>query len=310
MNCDYYTILGLDKQCSCEDIKKAYKKLALKFHPDRNKNGCEKFKEVSEAYQVLSNKKTRLEYDLTNNINITFKNPEEMWNSLFPKYIPREIISFVANKFFNSYLLQNLDFELFYQAIMKTFQFYNEDKKECENYRNITIQVEYDIREHFKLNFYQDVFLEVNSNDFQKTLKFNIDTRIEKHKIQRDIDYFQKKYNINVNILVSPSKLNNWTYVGNENILITLPISLAHYNSDGFYWEYNTQYIKGLIYFQNPKTSNLMYVIDNIGKPYEDKKRGSFFIKLIIEDFPIPLILQKPETNNEFYIARRINFFS
>ena len=55
---DYYKILGVDKKANLAAIKKAYKKLALKYHPDKNKESGseEKFKEVAEAYEVLSGK--------------------------------------------------------------------------------------------------------------------------------------------------------------------------------------------------------------------------------------------------------------
>ena len=54
---DYYELLGLDKTASADEIKKAYRKMAMKYHPDRNQGDSEaesKFKEVNEAYQVLS----------------------------------------------------------------------------------------------------------------------------------------------------------------------------------------------------------------------------------------------------------------
>lgn len=61
---DYYQILGVSKNASKEDIKKAFYKLARKYHPDRGESGDEaKFKEVNEAYRTLSDAKKRAEYD-------------------------------------------------------------------------------------------------------------------------------------------------------------------------------------------------------------------------------------------------------
>ncbi|MDR0247914.1 MAG: molecular chaperone DnaJ [Burkholderiales bacterium] len=63
---DYYTILGLGRDASEEDIKKAYRKLAMKHHPDRNtgdKGAEEKFKEAKEAYEILSDANKRAAYD-------------------------------------------------------------------------------------------------------------------------------------------------------------------------------------------------------------------------------------------------------
>src|SRR4051812_35004716 len=63
---DYYEILGVNRDASEEDIKKSYRKLAMKFHPDRNpdsKDSEEKFKEAKEAYEVLSEAEKRRAYD-------------------------------------------------------------------------------------------------------------------------------------------------------------------------------------------------------------------------------------------------------
>lgn len=64
-NKDYYEILGITKSASADDIKRAYRKLALQYHPDRNKTreAGEKFKEVTKAYEVLSDPQKKQTYD-------------------------------------------------------------------------------------------------------------------------------------------------------------------------------------------------------------------------------------------------------
>ena len=87
MNKDYYKILGVEKNASEDDIKKAYKKLAMKWHPDRHVNDSEKekkeaeekFKEIAEAYDVLSDKEKRAQYD---------NPPRNNWESFFDSMNP------------------------------------------------------------------------------------------------------------------------------------------------------------------------------------------------------------------------------
>uniref|UniRef100_A0A672HSH2 DnaJ heat shock protein family (Hsp40) member B6a n=1 Tax=Salarias fasciatus TaxID=181472 RepID=A0A672HSH2_SALFA len=100
---DYYQVLGVRREASADDIKKAYRKLALRWHPDKNPENKEeaekKFKELSEAYEVLSDANKRSIYDrygkegLTGNnggrgwcwftFQFTFRNPEDVFREFF-----------------------------------------------------------------------------------------------------------------------------------------------------------------------------------------------------------------------------------
>lgn len=81
---DYYKILGLDKKATKDEIKKAYKKLALKYHPDRNNGDESKFKEITEAYETLSDSQKRHEYD---NPQFQIINDSDLFRDNFPDII-------------------------------------------------------------------------------------------------------------------------------------------------------------------------------------------------------------------------------
>ncbi len=82
---DYYEILGVKKDAGKDEIKKAYRKLALKYHPDKNKEaGAEdKFKEISESYGVLSDEKKRAQYDKFGHAGIDSRySQEDIFNNI------------------------------------------------------------------------------------------------------------------------------------------------------------------------------------------------------------------------------------
>ena len=63
---DYYEVLGVSRNASAQELKKAFKKLAMKYHPDRNpddESAAEKFKEAAEAYEILSDPEKKSTYD-------------------------------------------------------------------------------------------------------------------------------------------------------------------------------------------------------------------------------------------------------
>ncbi|XP_074594717.1 dnaJ heat shock protein family (Hsp40) member B6 mrj [Brevipalpus obovatus] len=102
---DYYVVLGVSRSASLDEIKKAYRKLALRYHPDKNPDGGERFKSISRAYEVLSSPEKRAIYDsygtkgLLNGIDPTyganmsgatgfapffqFRDPEDIFNEFF-----------------------------------------------------------------------------------------------------------------------------------------------------------------------------------------------------------------------------------
>lgn len=76
---DYYEILGVDKKASVDELKSSYRKLAMQFHPDRNKSpdAEEKFKEISEAYAVLTDQNKRQQYDQFGHAGIDMRYSQE-----------------------------------------------------------------------------------------------------------------------------------------------------------------------------------------------------------------------------------------
>lgn len=111
-NKDYYGILGVQKTATEEEIKKAYKKLALQYHPDKNPGNdaaCEKFKEVAEAYSILGTSDKRKQYDVMGSFDETMDfgggpDPFSVFNSIFKQHVE----SFMNMQYENDINLGNI----------------------------------------------------------------------------------------------------------------------------------------------------------------------------------------------------------
>jgi len=107
---DYYKILEVDKECEKEDIKKSYRKMALKYHPDKNNGDDSKFKELAEAYEILSddNKRRQYDYNCSHGVNYStfghqFMNP----NDLFKEIFKNSDMDMMMSRFMNPPVHQN-----------------------------------------------------------------------------------------------------------------------------------------------------------------------------------------------------------
>lgn len=118
---DYYKVLRIDRRATIVEIKKAYRKLALEFHPDKNKspNSHEQFVEIVSAYEILIDPKKRAEYDnflkqkMHSNIKTNYSKKQETYSTGFNNHYKSQNAEKFANmtyKEFENYLAQIISF--------------------------------------------------------------------------------------------------------------------------------------------------------------------------------------------------------
>lgn len=146
---DYYKILGVDKNASQEDIKKAFRQLAKKYHPDANpenkKQAEEKFKEISEAYEVLSDPAKRSAYDQTGQVNFGSGGSNFSWQDFshfsdFEDIFSRIFGSFGGGSGFSNVRNEGPDLDLAIRVNITLEDAYYGGKKTVKYRRNIPCQ--------------------------------------------------------------------------------------------------------------------------------------------------------------------------
>lgn len=142
---NYYKILEVNRDATNDQIKKSYRKLALKWHPDKNFNkelADKKFKEITEAYQVLSDSNKRASYDKFGKSDVFINtNPFDIFNQMFkndPFFSKNNMFndSFFNNSMFNDSFFNNKDGFTHFSSCSRSESIIN-GKKRVEETKNI-----------------------------------------------------------------------------------------------------------------------------------------------------------------------------
>jgi DnaJ-class molecular chaperone len=187
-----YDILNIDENASLNDIKKAYNKLVLKYHPDKSKTDSrDEFEKITYAYNILRNEKTRNEYNMMNGLNKTkfHKILENIFNTKLDINILKDIGITITNKDFE--YIENYNFVDIINLITKNII----TKKESDN--NICSDSDIDVwtssyAEYYNINNIPIIYQKYNNNNIILNLNITLDNLINnslrKIKINRNIN--------------------------------------------------------------------------------------------------------------------------
>jgi DnaJ-class molecular chaperone len=248
----YYDILEINKDASYDDIKKAYRKLARKYHPDKNKaaDAEEKFKMISEAYQTLSDQKLKNNYDNYGKVPDNFMTPEEIYTKIFSNMDPilGSFLTETLTKFTNNLMDEK-------KSLKQLFEDFNtEDMLDKGS----------DIMKHY---------LKKNIKPTDKSLSFNMIYTLEldcselddENDIDVDIDFLRKYSHIKLILTYEGEKKK---YIFNlQDIYYTVEISEKIY-----YFEIIYKFPPGIFRKDNSSNIYLTYDID-----YNSYKNGFRF---------------------------------
>ncbi len=308
---DYYNILEIDKNASLVDIKKAYKKLALKYHPDKNPNTDSnyKFQQISTAYQILSNDESKRKYDLLGEIpDINdIKTGEELFKELFNKFEP-EIGNFLNNTFTSiTNTLQNTErYDGFWSFINKvdTGRIIEEGKDVIKNVISKKIQSSilknrpedliqyiYDLNlelENIELadNSVNEISLDYDFLRKYLFIKLNIKEGDKYHRFLLDLEYDLhniKINNIDYDFQIEYKFPNNLKKYKNNDLLLELPLSCRN-SIKPFNLKYKLSKNTTLDYNIVLSGQSNLIILDNYGILNNNYKLGKLYIIFNLND--------------------------
>ena len=330
MTKDYYKILGCDKYVTQDEIKKLYKKLALKYHPDKNNDDEEcknKFQEITEAYSILSNEEKRKKYDMFGLEDNDFhfdEDPFKVFNNIFHEHIKQFKNMHYENNFdFGNIIneLSGIDFNNLFDLPKVHVKVHSIGKNKNLNNYNFIDDIK-NMKFHEKNNLVEEIIddivihIDVHLSEVYNLKKRNITYEKNKYKKGKII---KKKISLDVNLFDKEIILkNNGNETENKKGDVCICI---HYQDKDFirineydifheikikfkdYYQKKNFEIKlpneNILYLKNIKGNKIIKIFEK-GIPYiiEDKTYyGNLYCYFSIE---------MPEINDMFDIANEL----
>jgi len=220
---DYYQILGVSKDATLDEIKKAYRKLAIKYHPDKNKGNKEaeeKFKEATEAYEVLRDPEKRKRYDMYGDASINedmfkYQNFDySAYKDIFDDIGLGSFSSIFENLFGSKKRTSSGGFSFFFDSDSDMFSNFGAKNNQTQNLREYKVTLE--------ISVYESVYgtekqLSIRTNRGTKNIKIKIPAGIRDGQKLR----LKNLQDINAEIIVEIKILQNGLFKREGDDIIT-----------------------------------------------------------------------------------------